>query len=105
VTLAGGCHLLLASAYSSVRRDHDGHFGQIQPDGGLALFNRSVEAVDQIALSYGSIYREGTPLQPMPSVNRPQSYERRGPDTDNNAGDFILRDRGTPTNVSTCAAR
>lgn len=104
MTLPAGCHVLLATDTSSVKRDYNTSFTQIQRDGGLGLFNRSGEVIDQVAMSVGSAYREGTPLQPLPSVNKAQSYER-GADTDNNAADFVVRDGSTPTGMSACTAR
>lgn len=67
----------------------------------MALFNERNEAVDQVALSYGSLYREGTPLQPLAPTPE-HTYERQGRDTDNNAADFVLRGEGTPQNLSMC---
>lgn len=108
VTLPPGCHLLLTSerpigGYTGTVPGEPlvSFLGPIPRDGGMALFNERNEAVDQVALSYGSLYREGTPLQPLAPTPE-HTYERQGRDTDNNAADFVLRGEGTPQNLSMC---
>ena len=64
-------------------------------DGGIAIFNSAAVSVDQVGMSAGSAYKEGTTLAPT-VTNLNQSYERKpgggsgnSLDTDNNGNDFI----------------
>jgi hypothetical protein len=68
----------------------------ITDDGGIALVDAAAVIVDQVGMSAGSLYKEGTILAPTP-VNNNQSYERKpgggsgnSLDTDNNANDFLF---------------
>lgn len=64
-------------------------------DGGVALTLPDNTVIDQVGLSSGSTYKEGTPLAPLTGSSE-QSYERKRDgtagncfDTDNNAADFV----------------
>lgn len=101
-----GQHFLVANASDS------GYSGGVDPDvtyinsgisntGGLALSLPDSTLVDQVGMSPGSTYKEGSTLSPM-SDDLDQSYERRpgGPagnctDSDSNAADFQLRSLGS----------
>jgi hypothetical protein len=84
----------------------------ISDNGGIAITTASDVIVDQVGMSNGSAYKEGTVLTPM-SVNQNQSYARKpdtlssygghknGTDTDNNANDFTLNSgSSSPENMS-----
>lgn len=67
----------------------------VTDDGGIALLDGSNNIVDQVGLSAGSAYKEGTPLSPL-SGTANQSYERKTAgnagncnDTDDNSVDFV----------------
>ncbi|MBN2118052.1 MAG: lamin tail domain-containing protein [Anaerolineales bacterium] len=67
----------------------------IADNGGIALLRANNSVVDQVGMSSGSAYREGTFLTPL--SNPDQSYERElggdldsCQDTNNNTGDFSL---------------
>jgi DNA/RNA endonuclease G (NUC1) len=78
----------------------------ITDDGGVALLNGSGAIVDQVGLSTGSAYKEGTTLTSLTtSVNR--CYERKAggasgssQDTENNSTDFQLISPCSPQNLS-----
>lgn len=80
-SVAPGCFLLLANGGSS------GYSGAVTPDlkystgitddGGLALLNASGTIVDQVGLSAGSAYKQGTPLASLGSANADQGYGRK----------------------------
>jgi hypothetical protein len=96
------CHYLLANSnpqfgpYSgSVIPDQTYGVG-ITDDGGIALTMPDGTIVDQVGLSSGSAFREGSTLSPLIS-NSDRGYERRpggasgsGQDSDNNQSDFRL---------------
>ncbi|HVW24391.1 MAG TPA: lamin tail domain-containing protein [Polyangiaceae bacterium] len=78
----------------------------IPDNGGIALYDGTSTAVDEVGMSTMTQYVEGTPLAPLTnSVN--QSYERNDGgcaatiDTDNNAGDFRLNALSSNPNNST----
>lgn len=74
----------------------------IADNGGLAITWADNTIVDQVGMSAGSAFKEGTPLAPTgSSIN--QSYERKpggssgnGSDTDNNTSDFIYLSGSAP---------
>jgi hypothetical protein len=73
----------------------------IADDGGVAILDAAGVIIDQVGMSTGSAYLEGTTLTPM-SANANQSFARRpdtlsqtgghknGVDTDNNSADFLF---------------
>jgi len=78
----------------------------IADDGGIALTMPDDAIVDQIGLSSGSAFKEGTILQPL-TITANQSYERKPggasgstQDTDDNASDFQLRTPSDPQNLN-----
>ncbi len=116
VILGPGCHYLLTNSNSggpysgSVAGDQTYGTG-ITADGGIALTipggTATTGIIDQVGLSAGSAYKEGTPLAPF-AGDAEQSYERKpggafgnGTDTDNNAADFLLNATSSnPQNLS-----
>jgi uncharacterized repeat protein (TIGR01451 family) len=117
VTLGSGCHYLLTNSNSSgpysgsVAGDQTYGTG-VADDGGIALTipggTATTGIIDQVGLSAGSAYKEGTSLAPL-TTNTNQSYERKpggaagnGTDTNNNASDFLLNaSSSNPQNLST----
>jgi hypothetical protein len=66
----------------------------ISDDGGIALLDEHDQIVDEVGMSQGSTYQEGTPLPPLTGTTH-QSYERLNGgasdscvDTDDNSSDF-----------------
>ncbi|WP_426687414.1 Calx-beta domain-containing protein [Rhodanobacter ginsengiterrae] len=113
-SIAPGCYLLLTNGASS------GYSGSVSGDvvyktgitdtGGMAIADVGGTVLDQVGLSDGSAYGEGTRLASLGSTNADQSYARisgaagRLQDTDNNAVDFTLQSPSLPHNAgSTCS--
>ena len=116
VVLGPGCYYLLtnsaAGGYSgSVPGDQTYSTG-ITDDGGIALTLSDNTVVDQVGMSTGSAFKEGTPLANLGTSNQNRSYERKpggingsSLDTDNNAGDFQLITPSDPQNrAANCLA-
>jgi endonuclease G, mitochondrial len=82
----------------------------ITDDGGIGLLNPANVAIDQVGMSNGSAYKEGTVLVSLGSSNLNRGYERKpggaagnGTDTDDNASDFQQITPSNPQNASsTC---
>jgi uncharacterized protein (TIGR03437 family) len=106
VFLPAGCHYLLTNANASGPYD-DGVPGDqtystgITDDGGIAVTPASGTAstgiLDQVGLSSGSAYKEGTALASLGTTNVDHTYERKpggafgnGTDTSDNSADFLL---------------
>jgi uncharacterized protein len=110
-SLMPGCHYLLtnstttAGPYSgSVPGDQTYSTG-IADDGGLAVTLPDNTIVDQVGMSAGSAFKEGTPLANLGTSNLNRGYERKpggaagsGTDTDNNSNDFVLISPSDPQN-------
>ena len=108
VVLGPGCHYLLGNSRSSgYDGPTDATFGTgITDTGGLALRKSDGTIVDQVGMSSGSAFKEGTPLSGFPSSNTNRSYARTGSDTNNNKADFTLISPSTPkTSASSCSQR
>lgn len=114
-TLGSGCHYLLAfhtascsNCYSGTVTADQTYTTSIADDGGIA-FTRAdgTTIIDQVGMSSGSAYKEGTTLTPL-ATNVEQSYERKpggasgnGTDTNNNLNDFSLNSSSSnPQNSS-----
>jgi beta-lactamase superfamily II metal-dependent hydrolase len=76
-------------------------------DGGVAIARGDGTIVDQVGLSAGSAYGEGTPLASLGTTNVDHSYERKpggangnGIDTNDNASDFALIAPSVPQNLA-----
>lgn len=78
----------------------------ITDDGGIALtLPGGATIIDQVGMSAGSAYKEGTPLASLGSSNLDRGYERKpggaagsGTDTGNNSSDFQLIAPSDPQN-------
>lgn len=116
VSLNPGCHYLLTNStatggYSGAVPGNQTFATGITDDGGIAVLTAANVIVDQVGMSAGSAYKEGTILTPL-TVNLNQGYERlpggingSGQDTDNNSSDFHVLAPSGPENVaSTCVA-
>lgn len=112
-TLGAGCHYLLtntaASGYSGAVSGDQSYSVGISDDGGIALTLADETVVDQVGMSAGSAFKEGTVLTPL-STSVDRGYERKpggstgnGTDTDDNSADFALVAPSNPqSSVSTC---
>ncbi len=110
-----GCHYLLAndspSGYSGGVAPDQTYTTGITDDGGIALLNPVSVVVDQVGMSVGSTYKEGTVLTPL-TTDTNRSYERlpggiggNGQDLDDNASDFFVASPSNPQNrASICVA-
>ncbi|HKP47408.1 MAG TPA: DNA/RNA non-specific endonuclease [Pyrinomonadaceae bacterium] len=82
----------------------------ITDDGGIAVLTAANAIIDQVGMSVGSAYKEGTILTPLTTAGVNQGYERKPggsngstQDTDNNSADFQLRAPSDPQNLSSAA--
>jgi len=112
--LGSGCHYLLTNTattggpYSGGVPGDQTYATGVTDDGGIAVLNASSVIVDQVGMSAGSTYKEGTVLTPL-TTNVNRGYERlpggidNGQDTDNNSSDFQLLAPSNPQNkASAC---
>src|SRR5262245_5424469 len=104
-----GCHYLLtnaaASGYSGTVPGNQTYATGITDDGGIALTLPDNTIIDQVGMSAGSAFKEGTPLANLGSTNLNRGYERKpggtagsGTDTDDNSLDFQLITPSDPQN-------
>ena len=113
ITLNSGCHYLLTNSsptggpYSGAVAGDQTYGTGITDDGEIALLTSSDVNVDQVGMSSGSVYKEGTNLPNLGTTNLNRGYERKpggasgsGIDTDNNATDFQSISPSDPQNVS-----
>jgi len=112
-TLSPGCHFLFTNSstsggpYSgSVPGDQTYGTG-ITDDGGIAITTATDIVVDQVGMSAGSAFKEGTALASLGSSNLNRGYERKpggasgsSTDTDNNSTDFQLTTPSDPQSSS-----
>ncbi len=116
VMLAPGQFYLFAnSGYTGAVAADVSYSVGITNDGGIALYDPINNIiVDQVGLSVGSAYQEGSILTPL-TTNTDRGYERRYggslghcQDSNNNAADFVLLAPSNPQNSSSpqvaCAA-
>ena len=104
--LAAGCHYLLGNSRAYTGATDTTYGTGITDSGGIALKQANGSVVDQVGLSTGSAFYEGTPVASFPSGNSDRSYARATTDTDNNASDFSLIAPSTPlTSAASCAER
>lgn len=107
-----GCHYLLTNSstsggpYSGSVPGNQTYTTGITDDGGIALTLPDNTIIDQVGMSAGSAFKEGTPLTPL-TTNVNRSYERKpggssgsGTDTNNNSNDFQLISPSDPQNLS-----
>jgi hypothetical protein len=109
VSLNPFCHFLLTNSntngYSGRVPGNQTYGVGITDDGGIALVNSSGTIIDQVGMSSGAAFKEGSTLAPLiTSINR--SYERRPggapgntQDTDNNENDFRPLSPSQPQNA------
>ncbi|MDQ3822383.1 MAG: lamin tail domain-containing protein [Actinomycetota bacterium] len=108
-TLAAGCHYLVTNAsatagpYSGAVPGDQTYTTGITDDGGVAVTLADDTVVDQVGMSTGSAFKEGTPVANLGTTNLDRSYERKpggaagsGTDTDNNSADFQLISPSAP---------
>jgi hypothetical protein len=110
--LPSGKHFLAVNSggYSGPVAADQTYATGITDDGGLALFKSDgVTRVDQVGMSTGSAYKEGTPLAPL-TTNVDRGYERKlggsagsCVDTGNNSADFQLLSPSAPQDLSSPA--
>src|SRR5215813_6433598 len=102
-SIGSGCHYLFTNSstsggpYSGTVTGDQTYATGITDDGGIAISKADNTIVDQVGLSTGSAYKEGTTLASLGSSNLNRSYERlpgdgsgSGTDTDDNSSDFHL---------------
>ncbi|HXI28362.1 MAG TPA: choice-of-anchor D domain-containing protein [Vicinamibacterales bacterium] len=110
VVLPGRAHYLFvntaAGGYSLAVPGNLGYATGITDDGGIAIFNSSGTVVDQVGLSAGSAYKEGTPLATLGATNANRSYERKPggasislQDTGDNSADFQVLTPSAPQDL------
>jgi predicted extracellular nuclease len=113
-TIQPGCHYLITNAsltggpYSGAVPGDQTYTVGITDDGGIALALPDNTIVDQVGMSAGSAFKEGTTLTNLGANNLNRGYERKpggalgsGTDTDNNATDFQLITPSDPQNSTT----
>src|SRR5436190_338161 len=106
-TLGAGCYYLVTNSsasggpYSGAAPGNLTFTTGITDDGGIALLTAANAAIDQVGMSTGSAYKEGTTLASLGSSNLNRGYERKpGQDTDDNLADFQLATPSTPQNAA-----
>jgi uncharacterized protein len=106
VVVAPGCFYLVANTgYTGAVTADQTYTTGITDDGGVALLMADNTIVDQVGMSAGSAYKEGTPLPTFGGTNSDRAYERRpggasgnGQDTDDNSADFQQIAPSSPNN-------
>ena len=88
MVLGPGCHLLIATQPSGLRRDV-ASMCNLPDDGGLALMRPDGTIVDQVGMSAPG-FHEGTPLAKFSASATGNSYARVRDDTDQNSRDFAF---------------
>ncbi len=95
-----------AAGYSGTTPANLSYSTGVTDDGGMALVDSHGTIVDQVGLSTGSLYKEGTTLAPLTASTIDRSYERTPgaaattlQDTDDNATDFQLQAPSNPQNI------
>jgi len=105
IVLGVGCHYLLGNSNTNgYNGSTDTTYGVgITDTGGIALRKSDGTVVDQVGLSSGSAFKEGSPLPSFPGDNTNHSYSRPDVDTNNNLADFLMISPSTPkTSASSC---
>ncbi len=107
--LQPGKHYLLANnGFRGTVSANQKYSTEVADNGGIALFNGTT-LVDQVGMSAGSAYKEGTILTPL-TTNADRSYERKlggsaasCMDAGNNSADFQLISPSAPQNMASAA--
>jgi len=105
IVLGVGCHYLLGNSNTNgYTGSTDTTYGVgITDTGGIALRKSDGTVMDQVGLSSGSAFKEGSPLPGFPGDNTNHSYSRTDVDTNNNLADFLMISPSTPkTSASSC---
>ena len=96
-----------ASGYSGAVTGNQTYSTGVTDDGGIALLDAGNNIIDQVGMSAGSAYKEGTTLSSLGSSNLDRCYERKpgstagnSQDTDINSADFQLITPCNPQNLS-----
>ena len=93
------------SGYSGTTTTNQTYASGVTDDGGIALINGTT-TIDQVGMSTGSAYKEGTPLPSLGTSNTTRSYRRnllsngRYWDTDDNSADFSVLTVADPQNMA-----
>ena len=113
-TLGPGCFFLTtntgASGYSGAVPGNLTYTTGITDDGGVALTRGDNSIVDQVGMSAGSAFGEGTRLASFGATNSDRAYARTptpGSDSGDNAADFVMTSPSSPQNLASvigCAA-
>lgn len=115
ITIQPGCSYLLTNAsttsgpYSGTIAGDQTYLTGVGDDGGLALTLPDNTVIDQVGMSAGSAFKEGTQLTNLGSSNLDRGYERKRDaatgifvDTDDNSADFQLKTPSDPQNNDLC---
>jgi uncharacterized protein len=106
--LKAGCYFLATNSstsggpYSGTVAGDQTYATGITDDGGIAITKADDTIVDQVGLSAGSAFKEGTFLPSLGSSNLNRGYERRAGttatylDDGNNGADFAVRSPSNP---------
>jgi len=115
--IPSGCHYLITNSsttggpYSGAVAGNLTYATGITDDGGVAILDGAAVIIDQVGMSAGSAYKEGTTLPPLlTSVDR--GYERlpggpsgSGTDTDDNLANFQLLTPSQPENAASACVQ
>jgi hypothetical protein len=106
-TIGPGCHFLITGpGYSGAVRGDASMPEILRDDGnirfGSAFFVDQYHVGDLVGMDGSWQYYEGAPLAPFDQSNTDRSYQRTGPDTNNNARDFTMGSPSTPQSSSSC---
>lgn len=101
VILNPGCHFLLTRLapeefYSGSALGDKPYKVNLKDDGGIVVTRGDDSVVDAVGMNLESWY-EGLPLANFGNANADRSYQRAGPDTNNNSIDFVMVSPSTPT--------
>jgi uncharacterized protein len=112
--LKAGCYFLATNSstsggpYSGTVAGDQTYATGITDDGGIAITKADDTIVDQVGLSAGSAFKEGTFLPSLGSSNLNRGYERRAGttatylDDGNNGADFAVRSPSNPQSRAQC---
>ena len=104
--LGAGCYFLAtnsaASGYSGAVAGNVTYATGITDDGGVALTRGDNSIVDQVGMSAGSAFGEGTRLASFGATNSDRAYARTPPgiDSGDNAADFVMTSPSGPQNLA-----
>lgn len=105
-TLSAGCHYLLEvgvqAAISEGIQPDNKFFAPVSDTGGFAIRDAYGRVIDEVGLDPTSVFREGAALTPLVGdANR--GYARNGPDSNDNARDFVVVTPSHPENSKMCS--